>query len=123
MLLLLVIYLLAAGVTAEAPLRKAWRSANAGDIPPPPPGSLTWVASPFPVERTPWKLSTREDPTHAMLFASCVVSADSTTINGIVCSQATNTEAIGCMYSHTAYVCNGSIWISVLANTSQGRSK
>jgi len=63
--------------------------------------------------RADWKPA-RSEPTHAMLFATCTISSDNTAINGMVCSSSTNTLAIGCLHLHTAYVCNGVIWVAVV---------
>jgi hypothetical protein len=76
-----------------------------------------WKSSQPSIWRDPSSLAAafaRQDPTQAILFASCTLSADTTTINGVVCSSVTITQAIGCLATRQAYVCNGSVWLPVV---------
>jgi hypothetical protein len=88
-----------ASAESAAALKHAWKNSQASIWKNP-----TALAAPY----------ARQDPTQAILFATCTLSTDTTTINGIVCSSATITQAIGCLSTRQAYVCNGSVWLPVV---------
>jgi hypothetical protein len=54
-----------------------------------------------------WKQE-RDGASQAVLFATCTLSADSTSINGIVCNLSTQTMRVGCLAppANRAYGCD-----------------
>lgn len=74
-------------------------------------------SSPLPTLRTIWLANRKEpQPVQALLFESCILSADGGTIlNGYVCDNDTASLVIGCLNIHHAYACslNSGKWVQL----------
>jgi hypothetical protein len=61
-----------------------------------------------------WKMP-RDAPNQAMLMASCTLSADRTTLNGMVCGAQQASLVVGCLNTHNALGCDAASghWLAV----------
>lgn len=57
----------------------------------------------------------RDAPNQAMLLASCALSADRTTLNGMVCNADRASLVVGCLNTHSALGCDTASghWLAV----------